>query len=483
MTSKEALKLFDFQEYYTEESLRKKYLELSKKFHPDINNSQDAEEIMKKINCAYDILKTKCTSSDVISYYNTLKERLYVFKSKTIYLPNTLEYKYAKLIDELLGEFTFSADRAVVRSAFDHSLKLITDFFADYKNEVCKNIPDFFLKKFYNLDELCPFDEYALKVNKVVNGYNKIDGALNETLETTLTGLAKKVDTKLLEKLYELKEEIIKNIADKKINLEDGKNKYHDLIIEKLKKEEALEKALQEAYIAIISNFNNRMMELKPDNNEEIYVAMHVLEDALKRLKFVSSGVLAKEELPKLSALSFKDINELSKKEGRYEIYISRDSNTEPEFVLKQKEDEKYVYFIKKIKNKLNEETVETYFIGKNGFYEKYMRFTDFLDKATFINRSCSTGKYMHSIILYRFYGILVYITKNGQGSIKVGNENEIGSLAFDHYALLNGKKYQEPKVIIEEIYNSFLKLINPLYNYKEKEETIKRTREKSEKN
>ena len=110
--------------------------------------------------------------------------------------------------------------------------------------------------------------------------------------------------------------------------------------------------------------------------------------------------------------------------------------------------------------------------MGKNGFYEKYMRFTEFLDKATFVNKSCGNGKYMHSIILYRFYGILVYVTKNGKGSIEVGKENEIGSLISDHYAILNGKKYQEPKVIIKEIYDSFLKLKNSLYKEKGKTNT-----------
>lgn len=469
MTREDALKLFEFQEYYTEENLRKKYLELSKKYHPDLGGSK---EDMQRLNAAYELLKMRCTNSDVLNYYNTLKEKLYVFKSKTVYLPDTLEYKYAKSIDELLYVFTFSTDKTTICSAFEHLLGLIINFFDEYKNEVCKNIPEFFLNKFKNLSEVCSFDEYVIKINKVANSYDEIDKALNKTLEVTLVDFVEKINTKLLHELYEIKNEVIKDIADKKINLEDGKNKYHDLIIEKLKKEEKLEKDLQETYITIINNFNNRMMELKPNNNEEIYVAMHVLEDALKRLELVSSGVLDEWELPKLSSLSFKDINELAKREGRYEIYISRDSNAEPEFVLKQKEDEKYVYFIKKIKNELNEETVETYFMGKNGFYEKYMRFTEFLDKATFVNKSCGNGKYMHSIILYRFYGILVYVTKNGKGSIEVGKENEIGSLISDHYAILNGKKYQEPKVIIKEIYDSFLKLKNSLYKEKGKTNT-----------
>lgn len=56
MNKSEALKLFDLVEPYTDKDLRKSYLKLSKKFHPDVNGSCDAEEIMKKINEAKDIL-------------------------------------------------------------------------------------------------------------------------------------------------------------------------------------------------------------------------------------------------------------------------------------------------------------------------------------------------------------------------------------------------------------------------------------------
>lgn len=54
MNYSEALNLFGFTGEFTEENLRKKYLELSKKYHPDMGGS---DEMMKAVNTAYDTLK------------------------------------------------------------------------------------------------------------------------------------------------------------------------------------------------------------------------------------------------------------------------------------------------------------------------------------------------------------------------------------------------------------------------------------------
>ena len=74
-----------------------------------------------------------------------------------------------------------------------------------------------------------------------MNNYDEIDKTLNKTLEETLASFTEKIDAKLLDELFEIKNDVIKDIADKKINLEYGKNKYHYLVIEKLKKEKKLE--------------------------------------------------------------------------------------------------------------------------------------------------------------------------------------------------------------------------------------------------
>ena len=72
MNYNEALNLFGFTGSFTEESLRKKYLELSKKYHPDMGGS---DEMMKKVNAAYVALKGKSTNYD-LTYFDSLKEKL-----------------------------------------------------------------------------------------------------------------------------------------------------------------------------------------------------------------------------------------------------------------------------------------------------------------------------------------------------------------------------------------------------------------------
>lgn len=67
MDYSEALKLFGFTSNFTKEELKKRFLKLSKKYHPDLNGD---EEMMKKVNSAYEVLKSS------ISQYKTAKEQI-----------------------------------------------------------------------------------------------------------------------------------------------------------------------------------------------------------------------------------------------------------------------------------------------------------------------------------------------------------------------------------------------------------------------
>ncbi|MGI4850896.1 MAG: J domain-containing protein [Janthinobacterium lividum] len=54
-----ALTRMDMQYPYTQKQLKIRYLELAKKYHPDMNQgSREAEEQLKEINLAYEFLKT-----------------------------------------------------------------------------------------------------------------------------------------------------------------------------------------------------------------------------------------------------------------------------------------------------------------------------------------------------------------------------------------------------------------------------------------
>lgn len=73
MNIKEALQVFDFEEYISVEELKKRYRSLQKKFHPDLNRKSSKESI-NKINTAYKILMDYLEKHE-IPIEELLKER------------------------------------------------------------------------------------------------------------------------------------------------------------------------------------------------------------------------------------------------------------------------------------------------------------------------------------------------------------------------------------------------------------------------
>lgn len=66
----EALALFGLEPPITLEGIKKRYKELAKKHHPDINQGdENAEELLKKINMAYTILKLAYQNFDRLETY------------------------------------------------------------------------------------------------------------------------------------------------------------------------------------------------------------------------------------------------------------------------------------------------------------------------------------------------------------------------------------------------------------------------------
>jgi molecular chaperone DnaJ len=58
MNVREAYKVLGLSEQSSEDEVKKKYKELSKKYHPDVNKESDAEDKFKKINEAYQRIKS-----------------------------------------------------------------------------------------------------------------------------------------------------------------------------------------------------------------------------------------------------------------------------------------------------------------------------------------------------------------------------------------------------------------------------------------
>lgn len=61
MTRQEAMKVLGLSQGYTEDEKKKAIRRLTKQFHPDINPTEAAQVIMRKVNLAAEVLE-KCTS-------------------------------------------------------------------------------------------------------------------------------------------------------------------------------------------------------------------------------------------------------------------------------------------------------------------------------------------------------------------------------------------------------------------------------------
>lgn len=456
MNYNEALNLFGFINNFTKEELKKRYLELSKKYHPDLNGD---EEMMKKINSAYEVLKSHKVSSkstvndELMKKYNDLKEKLKFYTSKTVYLPDTLEFKYAKEIDEVIEKFNFNMSKSALDLFYNVILDHIKDIFAKYKKEVLKNVPVFFVSKFEPINDDCSFDDYVKKVNEIRNKYEKIDKGLNQIILSMFKD--KNVNSKILEEIFDVKEIIIKEIIDKKITLDDGIYKLQAEIKTRILKIEALNNKIWNTYKAIMNNFNKRMMELNPTDIEDIDVAMKAFNKAMATLKSVQLGTEDEKVLGTLENLTFTNSDEL--KENEYELYITANfsDGEEPEIVLKTGENGNLVSFLKKIAD-----MTEEVFVAKEVFYKKYSSFKDVLKNLDFLGdkgyvQYLNTKFMATALYYYENAGCYIVLTKNNE--IIIVRYNKFDSLS-PFVTDIASRTYKDKQVLYDKIYNSFLK-------------------------
>lgn len=428
MNYSEALKLFGFTNNFTKEELKKRYLELSKKYHPDLNGD---EEMMKKVNNAYEVLKkggsyevTKSRRTqykqenydEFLMYYNNLRRKLDFYVSKTVYLPDTLEYKYAKAIEDVVKAFSFSKEKLHVDFKYNVAIGSIKDLFKSYKNEVLKNISEAIICSFGTINSECSFDEYVKKVSKIKVEYEEIDKQLNNIILSTKA----KIRTKMMEDIIAIKETIIKDILDKKITIKDG------------------------------------IYRLQTEIKAKI-ISKATIKDHYKTI------------LEVLNSKPFFSEDKLYKKHA-YELYISSDCSCyrEPEIILKKSENKTSVFFLKK---NINTKTVEEFCMIKEKFCANFCKLSDLL----------ATTNYDGDISYIRFhsgaacYATLLYYF--GPTGLILTEDDEV--LAINYYQFSDGKspveknpytkKYADKQLLYDKIYNSFL----------EREEEIKLKREK----
>lgn len=223
-------------------------------------------------------------------------------------------------------------------------LPQMTSLFRDYQIKVFQDIPKSFFKryKYSNINEICPFDEYVQKFEKIRNEYKKIE----TTLDDVIGSIDKLLSNEVYEKILEAKKTVLKEVIDGKISLQDGVYKLHDLILQIITKSK-LGPKINETYRTLVNNFSARMLELNCDDTRQIRIATKVFEEALKTLRLIENGTLKEDMLLTLKKLTFKDKDELQKSDDD-KLYITKDDNGKLEFIFKESEDEEFVSFFRK---------------------------------------------------------------------------------------------------------------------------------------
>lgn len=460
MDYSEALKLFGFTSNFTKEELKKRFLKLSKKYHPDLNGD---EEMMKKVNSAYEVLKS-CTSQYktakkqdnydelLIKYYNKVKEKVGAYASKTVYLSDTLEFKYANAVDDVIKTFTLEKTTQLINFKYYVIAGSIKDLFKSYKNEILKNVPEFWISKFEPINDDCSFDAYVNEVNKIRTKYEKVDKNLDKIILSMFKD--KKVNSKILEEIADLKEIILKEIVREKITIEDGIYRLQAEIRVRILKDDELNNKMWDTYKAIMNNFNKRMMKLKPTDTEDIDIAMNVFNRAMTKLKAVQLGRTDENVLGILGNLAFTNSDEL--KESEYELYITANfsDNEETEIVLKNGEAGNFVSFLKKFPSGMAEEV----FMTKEEFYKKYNNFKDVLKDLNFLGdkgyiQYLNTKFITTALYYYKNTGCYILLTENDK--ILLVNFDEFHSLNI-HVTDIASRTYKDKQALYDRFYNCF---------------------------
>ena len=158
MNYNDALILFGVSSKFTKEELKKRYLELSKKYHPDLNGD---EEMMKKVNMAYDILK----NDENKSYFTESLNKFEKYKSKLKYSSGSLEAAYKiiinNLIDRLGGADVSPRDEKIIYCELQNKYR-------EYMNKVLASEQ---INDLIQIDFDQDFDSFVKNLKKIVNSY------------------------------------------------------------------------------------------------------------------------------------------------------------------------------------------------------------------------------------------------------------------------------------------------------------------------
>lgn len=370
-------------------------------------------------------------------YYERLLSRVLLYCSKTKYPENSIERKYASLINKEIDDFVYVEDKEFLEMYFKQLLNKIKCFFSQYHIEIFdKNGIDYTFS--YKFDYDCDFDSFVKQVSDAIKIFEEkkncdksicesVDQIINENpVNPRIINYAERIKDEARQIQFSCDyEESMRNIDEminflkemvakyslylariNKFELLFGDyapmakflEKYKSLVYEgrfsaadelvwkvnpQIKKFRAAKFVVDRTTKIIEENYNSRINSLSDeDDKEKIAIADAVYQKLMDLLGDILSNKESRDLLPKLHNISFENMREF------YEIItfktcglcieaISDRSLKESDILLVIDSDDRS-YYCYGIHNGVE----ENFKVSKSYFRVKYIRLLDVFENS-----------------------------------------------------------------------------------------------------
>ena len=342
----------------TLDEINKKYRELSRKYHPDISEEEDAEEKYQAINEAYSILGNAEKRRDYDLNYNYLKNKQNSSdnhsssKSARDYTEDEIrKLRIIKIKKQVIIALERASKLLEEKNKFEESACLKEYSKEDYEETVKylktanKTISDY-LKKLYKV-----VDSYNLAEEKKVIGKTIFKLQENNkfvSYEKFVFLFTLKIISNIMDagnNLYEQKERLKKLVSNSNISRDDYDRKRNDLLT---KEKDILKKIDLIIKRKLSSSQTYEISELKSKLNEN-YILNYSYEEAREKYYVNYAGeILLKEALDLLHIhVEYNKLYNMIKEVDEHTLVKEIDTKYLNELVLKMGE------FYKKVDDKI----------------------------------------------------------------------------------------------------------------------------------
>lgn len=202
MDSKGYYAVFDVSEHASYQEIKRAYRRLARKYHPDRNTSGISDEMIKRINAAFEILSDKdkrhnydhsegyemdrsATDQESDQQVNSKKENSYAHHNTTFNSSNSNNYDFANM-NEASSRRSDSQGNYVQFAEFDTNSTLITGLLDIPKGRFHLIVEPSLCMAFGSCETLAP-KVFVVEKNKRINPKAKVASEVDATFDEILS--------------------------------------------------------------------------------------------------------------------------------------------------------------------------------------------------------------------------------------------------------------------------------------------------------